>query len=257
MKWRKWEPEHAEKAHEMRRSLPFAWGAFEKALKRRGCPVCQVLREWEQRSLFSFLYEGMMSPPFCQKFLDGGGFCARHFFMVTHLGTNFWSVGAFEVANLCVPLVAKAIMGITRSAKSRSKPRAGLLFRRPARSQPIAPGHGCIFCLEIRDTEQGLIGVLEKLADEEDFGRQISANGLCLRHGRKAMESWKQASKRGWLQDLMLRHAVELAGDLKEFIRKHEHRYRQEAIGREADAVRRTMEFLIGLESQIPCGKAE
>src|SRR5713226_10357112 len=108
MKWRKWEPEHAEKAHEMRRSLPFAWGAFEKALKRRGCPVCQVLREWEQRSLFSFLYEGMMSPPFCQKFLDGGGFCARHFFMVTHLGTNFWSVGAFEVANLCVPLVAKA-----------------------------------------------------------------------------------------------------------------------------------------------------
>ncbi len=256
MKWRQREPKLAEKA-DWRRSLPFAWGAFEAAFRRGGCGVCQVLREWEQRSLFSFLYEGMMNPAVHQRFLDGGGFCARHFWLATHLGINFWSVGAFEVANLCVPLVTQAKTKITRAGEQRARSRARLLLDRRPRSATISLGRDCMFCLEIKDREQGLVGILEKLAEDENFAREISANGLCLRHGHQAIEAWKQASKRGWLQDVMLRHAAELGSDLKEFIRKHEHRHQHEPFGREVDVVRRAMGFLIGLESQIPGAKAE
>jgi hypothetical protein len=250
--WRK-KRAAAEGSTSLERSLPLTWNAFEAALEREGCPICHILGRWEERSLFTFLYEGMMNPHVRQKFLDGGGFCARHFWAVTHLGVNFWSVGTLEVADLCVPLVAKAEKGIEHGA---GKPGKTLPWRRKGKAGTMPPGAACMFCRELAAEEESLVRILEQLVEDEAFARRIAARGLCLPHLEKAIAEWEQAARREWLGQAARERIAELAHDLKEFIRKHEHRYRDEPIGREADVVRRAMEFLIGFESRLPRGKA-
>jgi Family of unknown function (DUF6062)/HEAT repeats len=240
----------------LERSLPLTWNAFEAAFEREGCPICDILRGWEERSLFSFLYEGMMNPEARQQFLDGGGFCARHFWAATHLGINFWSVGTLEVANLCAPLVASAEKGIDEGAGKTSRPGKALVWRRKAKAQPASRGAACMFCGEVKAEEQSLIEILEQLVSDEAFGRRIADQGLCLPHFQRAIAEWKRPARREWLVQVARERIAALAHDLKELIRKYEHRYRDEPIGREADIVRRAMEFLIGFDSRLPGSKA-
>ncbi len=198
----------------------------------------------------------MMTPAVCQKFLAGGGFCPRHFWLATHLGLNFWSVGAVEIANLCKPLVAEARMLLNQSKGHRRPTRLRLPWNRRTENRTGSAGHDCIFCHENRNREQGLIKVLEGLLDEEDFAHPLATNGLCLPHAQSALHAWNQSSKRKWVEGLISQHMAELTRDLDEFIRKYEHRHRHEPFGREVHVVRRAMEFIVGLDSYMSSGKS-
>ncbi len=237
------------KHHERQDTLAFIRAPLQQALRRPGCAVCHVVRDWEQRSLFSFLYEGMTVAPARQKFLDGGGFCSRHFWLATHLGVNFWSVGGFEVANLCAPLVAKAQVEIERVEAWRGRARRVVLWKSRDEIPTALPGRACVFCAEIRRREKGLIELLEKLVQGEEFARQFAASALCFRHTHLAVNMWKNPSTRAQLAKAFRRSTDELIRELNEFIRKHEHQHRHEPFAREADVVARVMEFLVGWES--------
>jgi hypothetical protein len=238
----------AAKAQQLVQSQPMICAALEKAFKAGGCVLCQVLRHKEQRSLFSFLYEGMMTPGACQEFLDGGGFCARHFRLAV-LVSRSEHLGLLGMAMLCSRLVPAAEEVAEHAAKRHKRP---IGLARSKQDYGVWPGHACIFCRELRGTEEQLVRALEDLMDAEEFSLPLSQHGLCLRHTQLVLKGWKDEAKREWVLDVIRRYAAELTGDLKEFLRKHDYRYRHEPYGREKEIVKRCLEFLMGLDSNYP-----
>ena len=232
---------------ELRRLLPMVYGALEDAFELGGCVVCQALRKVEQRSLFSFLYEGMMGADARQKFVEGGGFCPRHFRLAVSMGKGSGYVGTFSIAALCQPLITSTDEMLRTSAQRQPLSRA---MRKKRAAPGVSPGENCVFCREGRDREQDLIGALETLREDRDAALLLKRNGLCRRHSQSAMDTWKQVDARKWLAEAIHRRTAELQKDLGEFLGKHDYRRRSEPPGREADVVGRAMEFLLGIESE-------
>ena len=222
---------------------------LSKAFALGGCGICNAVRAAERKGIHSFLYEGMMFPFVRQKFLDGGGFCLRHFWMAKEIEDETWLTGGFGVAILCESLTHLADAGLSEVAAVEPNSRPTLLRRREA--HVFLPGHDCMFCQDNREKEQSLAEVLETLIDEDEFRNSLTTHGLCVRHGQLALQTWKDQAKKRELFVQLETRVNELAADLREFIRKRDYQYRSEPPGREQDSVLRAIRFFVGPD---PCG---
>ena len=226
----------------------FALSVFRKGLEGGGCLVCHALAEAEERSLHSFLYEGMTTAPALVRFLGGGGFCARHFRSVTRLGVNRWSVGCVELAILCRHILPRATREAAEVRARRRRIRI-LGARRSGKSPAgLFPGKECIFCLEGREREDRFVCLLELVFDQEDFQRAVSSAGVCLPHGAMALASWKSTPRAERLWEILRARSDHLAGEISSFLEKYDDRHRKESFGAEGDVVERAVEFLSGAE---------
>ena len=237
-----------EPASENRRTLWFTRDTLSKAFAHGGCAICNAVLAAERKSIHSFLHEGMMFPSVRQKFLAGGGFCLRHFWMAKEIEDKAWQTGGFGLAILCEDLARSANSGLA-AAKAAALTSRPSLFRR-SDPQGFVPGQNCIFCQENREKAQFLGEVLEELSEEEEFRVPLEANGLCIPHGQLALQIWKNPAKRDRLFRQLETRIAELGADLREFIRKHDYQYRDEPQGREQDSVLRSMRLFVGPD---PC----
>jgi hypothetical protein len=238
-----------ERAPESRSTLWFTRDTLNKAFALGGCAICSAVHAAERKSIHSFLYEGMMFPSVRQDFLAGGGFCRRHFWMAKEIEDAAWQTGGFGLAILCEDLARSASSGLA-AVKAVTPTSRTTLFRR-SEPQGFEPGKNCIFCQENQEKAQFLAEVLEELSDEEEFAVPLAANGLCVPHGRLALQIWKDLAKRDRLFQQLEARIAELGNDLREFIRKHDYQYRDEPPGREQDSVLRSMRLFVGPD---PCG---
>ncbi|MFB3916341.1 MAG: DUF6062 family protein [Terriglobales bacterium] len=242
-------PSASVKARELIHSQPMLCEALEEAFEAGGCVLCHVLHQFEKRSLFSFLYDGMMTPEARQDFVQAGGFCARHFRLAVQISRSE-HLGLLGLAMLCRQLVPQAESVAAEAGAQRPRRRR---LGRPKDPDRI-PAHGCVFCRDLRINEEQLIRTLETLVDDEEFSARLSRNALCSEHVQLMLAHWENASKRQWIAAVLRRHASELVHDLKEFQRKHDYRFSHEPYGREINIVERCMEFLLGLESKADSG---
>jgi hypothetical protein len=224
--------------------------ALSKAFALGGCEICNAVRAAERKGIRSFLYEGMMFPFVRQKFLDGGGFCLRHFWMAKEIEDETWLTGGFGIAILCENLTHLADAGLVEAAAVA--PNARPTLRKRPKANVLLPGHDCMFCQDNQEKEQFLAEVLESLIDEEEFGEPLATHGLCVRHGELALRIWTDQDKRKELLAQLKTRVTELAADLREFIRKRDYQYRSEPPGREQDSVLRAIRFFVGRD---PCGQ--
>lgn len=224
--------------------LWFTRDIFVRAFALGGCPICHAVHAAERKGIHSFLHEGMMFPSVRQNFLDGGGFCLRHFWMAKAIEDDTWQTGGFGIAILCEELARLASFGLDNTDGTEPNSRSGLLRRRE--KPPFVPGHDCMFCRDNREKELFLAEVLEELLDEEEFHQPLAMHGLCIRHGELALRVWKDSSKRNELLSQLRTQLRDLASDLREFIRKKDYQHRNESPGREHDSVLRAMQFFVG-----------
>jgi Family of unknown function (DUF6062) len=236
-------PEHVESSP--RRPLWFTRSTLRKAFALGGCAICRTLRASERKGIHAFLYEGMMSPLVRGNFLDAGGFCLRHFWMAKEIEDEAWPTGGIGMAILCDDLMRLVNAGLEKVAADGANSHRGLFHRRP-RTVAFRPGHDCMFCHDNAEKEQFLAEVLEELVDEPEFARPLARHGLCARHGQMALQFWKDGVKRQELFLNLKAHATQLAAELREFIRKHDYRYRDAAPGAEQDSVLRAIQQLVG-----------
>jgi hypothetical protein len=222
---------------------------LSKAFALGGCVICNAVHAAERKGIHSFLYEGMMFPFVRQKFLDGGGFCLRHFWMAKEIEDETWLTGGFGIAILCESLTHFAGTGLSEAAAV--DPNARPTLRKRREPHLFFPGHDCMFCQDNREKEQSLAEVLEALIDEDEFRKPLTAHGLCIRHGELTLQTWKDQEKRRELFVQIEARISELAADLREFIRKRDYQYRAETPGREQDSVLRAIRFFVGSD---PCG---
>jgi hypothetical protein len=240
----KWNKDVVEKKSEPVNALWATRTTLSKAFAQGGCVICNSVHAAERKGIHSFLYEGMMFPFVRQQFLDGGGFCLRHFWMAKEIEDKTWLTGGFGIAILCESLTHLADAGLVEA--EALAPNARPTLRKHLKVNVFLPGHDCMFCQDNREKEQSLAESLETLIDEEEFREPLATHGLCVRHGELALQIWTDQDKRKELFAQLKTRATELAADLREFIRKRDYQYRNEPQGREQDSVLRAMLFFVG-----------
>lgn len=228
--------------------------ALERGLAAGGCPVCWSLRRVVRRYIFSFLYEGMMSPSAREAFLKGGGFCQQHFWQAKDIEAEHWADG-FGLAILCENLLARSLQDVRQIPESRPGKKPALLgISRRSSGQPasfaLTPGSGCRACAVLRESENHYLTVLEELLQEADFGERYQGSaGLCLQHLRMAAETWHSSPALTLVKSNAERVVLQLLAELREFQRKHDYQYRHEPRGAESTSPERAITFLAGMKA--------
>lgn len=226
----------------------FARMVFRDALEAGGCLVCRAVADMDQRSIYSFLYEGIEAPSVLARFLAGGGFCPRHFRQVAELGVNRWSVGCVETAILCRHMLPRATREAAELGRSRETIRL-LSAGGGGADTPLFPGRDCMFCKESAEQEARFVALLETATEDEALSSAIANGGLCLPHGYAALKHWRGRRRVEWLRAQIEAQSERLAKDLQEYLRKYDERFRREPFGGEIDVVERAVGFLAGTKS--------
>jgi hypothetical protein len=111
----------------------------------------------------------------------------------------------------------------------------------------LAPRAECPACAYRATLEAVYIETLiDHLSDSEFVARLREADPLCLAHFGHAIEGVCDGELFRILRDVQLEHWEALVAELGEFIRKNDHRFQHEPVGREGTAWFRALDAIAG-----------
>ncbi len=216
-------------------------------LKKPGCPICALAIKDSQQYLDHLFYESVLDVPIRMELLDSFGFCNWHTWKVPALppicspDTGF-SIFASDLLRKFALLAAgmAETVGKKRTLKS--------LFNRISRkSASSIKENACPACRHVAQFESYRLKDLAGFIGEEDFLEAYKASsGICLPHLFLLEKRHSDHPNFPLLLELQLAKAQSLRDTLEEFIRKQDHRFRDEVTPDEANAWRVAMEFLVG-----------
>ena len=214
--------------------MPDAQTIYELRLacKKPGCPVCTLVQRAGARYIEGTFNESMLDPGIRQKLAESMGFCYEHTWQSIDLKLS----DALGQAILYQDLVKHVLATIAENEHNSSQDLASALGR----------ATGCPACRIEEDILERIIDSLASVLREAGFvGDFRLSNGLCLPHLKRLLPKLDQ--KR---QVVVLGHQrarmESLKGELAEFIRKSDYRFRDEVIGGEGDSYKRAADMVKG-----------
>ena len=216
-----------------------------EAQTQAGCPICRLAYKATDRYIDSLLYEAVLDPDVRAKLKSAQGFCAEHVEMLrNHPGR---ALGIALIYRDIVRALAESAQGQMALAlpwwrKLLRRLRGGKV---PPKS--LAAGRGCPACAVAARTEGDYIGLLlAHLEDEKLFGAYAAGEGLCLAHFQQAIAATEDEETLRRLVTPQVARYRRMLADLDEFIRKRDHRFREERYGEEGDVWLRAMNAIVG-----------
>ncbi|WP_299029864.1 DUF6062 family protein [uncultured Thermanaerothrix sp.] len=221
--------------------MPFALTLvhLEEALQKPGCPICRLGDEAARRSVDGFLWENVNDPESRRPLQEAYGFCPEHTRLL--VTTEMESSGVLLGVNLIYESLARqAMRDLQKGGSLQSAPRGvwGWLerFRRRPTTPPDAPT--CPLCRVVEEVQaNALITLLEDLTLHAEHARPLylRADGVCLPHLRQALhlhtQRFPEATR--FLREETARRLETLAAHMREYIRKQNWAYRDEAMSEE------------------------
>lgn len=205
-----------------------------EACQAGGCPLCRLGNRAAERFLNTLNYEGVNDPGLRQALRAARGLCRDH----------AWHLARLRGSPLGVALIYRSVIADLLELVEE-EPSATNRSRRSAGKQ-LEPGQPCPACRAQDEAVNRYAGaLLAGLGDESLMHSLDQAGGLCLSHLIHVLELATPAQA----QVLRARHASiyrRLHAELGEFIRKHDHRFRHEPLGSEADSWRRAIATIVG-----------
>jgi hypothetical protein len=220
------------------------------ACAESGCPICRLTLAAVARAIDAVDYEFVNEPDIRAKIERTWGFCNIH--------AHQW---LREGHVLGVALVYESVLARLQPEIEKTRPNArrqllsGLatrLGRRPPDEarELLQPGGTCHLCRQRAETELLLIRTLaEGLAETKDDFRAAfcRSDGLCLPHLRLALCTISDTATADLLRAATLAHQERLTPQLREIVRKHDYRFRDEPSGDERGAAARAVDHVTGL----------
>jgi hypothetical protein len=205
---------------------------IRKMCGRPGCPVCSIVQRSVARYIEGVYNECILDPDVRLKLVQSRGFCYEH----TWLSIDIKLSDALGHAILHQNLVTEALRTLDENERGNGQQLAGLL-------DPVT---GCPAC---QIEEETLVRVIDSLAaalrDQDFLDEYQTSAGLCLPHLQRLLPKLDQ--KRLTVLLAHQRSKMEsLHGELAEFIRKNDYRFRDEAIGAEGDSYKRAADLVHG-----------
>ncbi len=232
---------------------------LKRALGQKGCPICRLRAEAEERYLGHVLWENVNDLATRARFLPSWGYCGRHARLLARheLKDYHDAMGTAIMYESLIQQLNQQLGQVQAEAAQSQAPRRGRIFRMlksrvkkaPA---PLAPTAACYVCeVGMTTAENILEGLLEGLAGEEAEISPLyqASDGLCLPHLRWALAqtnlAWSQAVK--ILVEHVQKRMAELQTHLSEYIRKHGWDSRAEEIApEEYESWRKAIAFFSG-----------
>jgi hypothetical protein len=174
----------------------------------------------------------MLDPVVRQKLVESIGFCYEH----TLQSINLKLSDALGHAILYQDLVNEAIKIIVQNEKNAGKQLAGALG-------PVAACPACR--IEEATLERVIDSMVIALRDQDFVAEFKQSSGLCIPHLKRLLpnlDGKRQATVLGHQRARM----ESLKGELAEFIRKCDYRFRDEVIGKEGDSYKRAADMIKG-----------
>ena len=207
------------------------------ALPRSGCIVCGLGHDVEVKYIRDVLYSQTTSVETRAEWRKARGLCLFHARQLDKIG-HALGVSIFYQD---ITLTLKELL--EQPSPQRAANRRG----RRRLSGALAPEIACPACTH-RDTLETVYieTLLDHLEDPAFVDKLRVADPLCVVHLRSAIEAVPDARRFQTLRDIQIAHWEGLIAELGEFIRKHDHRFQDEAVGREGSAWLRTLDAIAG-----------
>ncbi len=243
----------------IRKSGP-AYSYFEllDACGEAGCPLCALGNTAAHRNLQTLIFEGVNDYGLRATLRESLGYCHEHAWLLPESG---------ESAPLGIAIVHRDLLNNVSRRLEESKFNKAQRRRlrsfvaeainqdaitiTDARSSRYIPTEAlCPACKDRDKIEKlALKSLIEALQnkDAKMLAALESSDGLCLPHLRQALEATRNEETFTSLVNITNEQLSALIQDLDEFIRKNDHRFRDEMITeRERDSWRRALERMVG-----------
>ena len=227
---------------------------LEEAFEKQGCPICNLLRNSDIRTIDSLLYEFVNDVQIRHEIRKTLGFCNYHSWILHEVATDL----SLECLSTTGAAVGIAIIYLdlvdTIAEKLKSAQSAKLTHRISLKEANHKTGDNtCRMCSSRSENESAYLQILLKSIGDRDFLAKYSvSDGLCAIHlqGFMMQEGFHQHKKA--LAAVEIRRLNTLSSDLREFLRKKDYRYAKEAPGKEADSWLRALRKVSGERFAAP-----
>ena len=245
-----------------KRPTTFSYFEIIDACKEPGCPICRLAQRSAQRHLTSLIYDGVNDVPLRATLRDSYGYCHEHAWKLPESG---------ESAPLGIAIVHRDILNTLRTqlcAETFSKERrsslraafAGIINPDPTmlkeESQYLPQKTRCPACERRLEAEHlAFASLLEALDKEDEPMREAlaSSDGFCIDHLRQSLGFARSPQAFQALVEITTEQLSSLIANLDEFIRKNDHRFRDEKItGEEKESWRRALQRTSGKKADQP-----
>jgi hypothetical protein len=214
--------------------MPDAQTIYELRLAshKTGCPVCTLIHRAGTRYMEGIFNESMLDPVVRQKLVKSLGFCYNH----TWQSINLKLSDALGHAILYQDLVKDAIKKI---AENEQNPGSQL-------TSALEPLAACPACLVEEAALDRILDTIAVALRNEDFVTEFKqSSGLCIPHLQHLLPKLDR-KKQATILDFQSVCLENLKGELAEFIRKSDYRFRDESIGKEGDSYKRAADMIHG-----------
>jgi len=216
------------------------------AQSQAGCPICRLVYKATDRYLDSLLYEAVLDPEVRAKLKRSRGFCAEHAEMLRRKPGR--ALGVALIYRDIIRLVAN--VADNRHYEGARSP-LGRLLRKARGNQStrsaLVAQQQCPACAIGQNAERRFIELLLiHLRDERLYTAYQEGEGLCLPHFCQSLESAQDEESLRLLVAPQVKRYRLMLGDLDEFIRKRDHRFRHEEYGPEGDVWLRVLNVVTG-----------
>ncbi len=219
---------------------------LDEALALPGCPVCRMVVQRVAQTLESIQDELVLDPAYREQVDAAWGFCNVH--------AQQW---LSEAQPLSTAIIYEAVLGrVTRELERVSPGRARLGGQLRSRLPGNRGGKDCAvlvearicpLCLTREEQERQIIAhLLEELRSETFRERYLASDGLCVTHVNLALCAGPDAAALEAVRARMLQTHEALRGQLRDVIRKHDYRYRDEVAGPEWNALDQAVRHVAG-----------
>lgn len=214
--------------------MPDAQTIYELRLacKKTGCPVCTLTQRAGARYIEGTFNESMLDPGIRQKLVESMGFCYEHTWQSIELKLS----DALGHAILYQDLVKRVLNAVAENEKNPGQQLANSLEQ----------ATGCPACqIEVETLERIIDSMVAALRQPDFVSEFHKSDGLCVSHLKHILPRLDQKQQAAVLSHQRIR-LESLKGELAEFIRKSDYRFRDEAIGPEGDSYKRAADMVKG-----------
>jgi hypothetical protein len=234
---------------------------LKDALAQDGCAMCQLREYYGRRYLSWFLHEQVNDVATRLKLAQSWGFCVYHAWLLQKLEWERCHDG-MATAILCEWLVERHCRILQRSLEESCLPKKRFWHQwrwwRPSRpAEPLLQAYAaegiCPACTSQQESAAYTLQVLtHHLAEDASFQTLYKqSGGLCMPHFKVALASAEEEQAVGVLVEVQLETLGRLAGELSEYLRKHDYRFAREPSGPETDVFIRATALLVGQDARI------
>ncbi len=190
-------------------------------LERPGCPACHGAHRAAWRHIDALLWEMVNDPETRTRLRATYGFCRTHAGMALTIASQ--QGDSLGMAILYEDFLRAVRADVLEAVEAP---------RRRTRRATLRPPHSCLICVTADGTASGYLAILAVAGEGSApwVGIRRAGRGLCLPHLVLGLRSHRAEGDRARLAEAFLHGEEDLRGDLRELIRKHDYRFRDEGI---------------------------